>query len=286
MNIRKIKIGLLLSLIIVTSVVWYVVFHQAHSGVLTVTMLNIGQGDAIFVESPTGKQILVDSGPDTSVLRELSDVMPFYDKTIDLLMVTNPDRDHMAGFIPIIDRFRIGAVLESGTVNDSEIFKTLESSIDAHHIKRIIAERGMVVDLGSGALLTILFPDRDVHTIDRNPGSIVARLSYGDTSYMLTGDTTQEVEEYLVSLDGEKLKSDVLKAGHHGSRTATGKLFVDTVKPKYALISAGKGNSYGHPHKETIDILKSAGVETYITLRDGRIVTKSDGHTISFRLDK
>lgn len=286
MNIHKIKIGILLSLTIITCIVWYIVFHRPHSGALTVAMLNIGQGDAIFVESPTGKQILIDSGPDTSVLRELSAVMPFYDKTIDLLIVTNPDRDHMAGFIPVIERFSIGAVLESGTTNDSEIYRTLEDSIDRHNVKKIVAERGMVFDIGGGASLTILFPDRDVHAIDRNPGSIVARLSYGATSYMLTGDSTQEVEEYLVSLDGDSLRSDILKVGHHGSRTSTGKMFLDKVKPAYALISAGEGNSYGHPHKETLEILKNAGIETYITFRDGRILTRSDGHIITFRLDK
>lgn len=128
-----------------------------------------------------------------------------------------------------------------------------------------------------GAYIDILFPDRSVPSVSHNDGSIVAKLVYGKTSVLLTGDAPQNVEEYLVSKYGTLLKSDILKVGHHGSRTSTGELLVKTVNPTWAVISAGKGNTYGHPHKETIDTLASHNIETLVTMDEGTIVFESDG---------
>ncbi|MFA6446098.1 MAG: MBL fold metallo-hydrolase [Candidatus Paceibacterota bacterium] len=285
MIIRKIKIGTLLFLILSVFIVWYYVLHESRGGVLTVAMLNIGQGDAIFIESPTGKQIIIDGGPDSSLLRELSKVMPFYDKSIDMIVVTNPDSDHFAGFIPLLDRYQVSAILEPGTINHG-IYDTLETSIIKHGLKKVIAERGMKIDIGDGAYLVVLFPDRDAVDLASNTGSIVMKLIYGETSYMLTGDSVKEIENYLITLDGAKLKSNVLKVGHHGSRTSTGENFIKSVAPEYALISAGIGNSYGHPHKEILGVLEKAGVKVLGTYKEGTIISASDGKSINFSLIK
>lgn len=259
--------------------IWWYVLYRADTKLLTIAFLDVGQGDAIYVRAPGGGDMLIDGGPDRGTLRALAKVMPFYDRTVSVLTVSNPDKDHIAGFVPILERFRVGAVVEPGTVGASGVYGALVSEGDAR-AKRIVARRGTVIDLGGGARFEVLFPDRDVSGVGTNTGSIVGRLVYGDTSVMFPGDAPDEIEEYLVSLDGAKLKSDMLKAGHHGSRTSSAPEFVAAVDPDIAVISSGKGNSYGHPHKETLETLRTQGVETLNTATEGTIIFKSDGKTL------
>ncbi len=270
-------------LFIATFLVWYAVVAEDRAGKLTVAFLNIGQGDAIFVESPTGVQMMIDGGGGPIVLRELGKVMPFYDRTIDMLMVSNPDKDHMAGFLDVLDAYNVTSVIEPGTMGASAEYKTLEEKIEKEKAVKVTALRGQKIDLGGGAYFEVLFPDRDVPGLATNDGSLVGRLVYGDTSIMFTGDAPQNIEGYLDSLDGKSLHSDILKVGHHGSRTSTSQEFVGYVSPTYAVISAGKDNSYGHPNKETLDTLNQFGVQTLRTDLLGTIVMESDGETIRVR---
>lgn len=145
------------------------------------------------------------------------------------------------------------------------------------------ARRGQRYDLGGGVFLDILFPDTNASTMESNTSSIVARLVYDETSFLLTGDSPKAIEEYLVLIEGEYLKSDVLKVGHHGSRTSTAEMFLDEVSPQYAVISAGADNSYGHPHLEVTDALFNAGLTTLNTGEVGRIVFWSDGQSLELR---
>lgn len=267
-------------LFVATLLVWYAVVAEYRAEKLTVAFLNIGQGDAIFIESPTGIQMMIDGGPGPIVLRELGKVMPFYDRTIDMLMVSNPDKDHMAGFLDVLDSFNVASVIEPGTMGASSEYKTLEEKIEKERAVKVTALRGQKVQLGGGAYFEVLFPDRDVPGLATNDGSLVGRLVYGNTSILFTGDAPQNIEGYLDSLDGKTLHSDVLKVGHHGSRTSTSQEFVGYVSPTYAVISAGKDNSYGHPHQETLDTLNQFGVQTFRTDLAGRIVVVSDGENI------
>lgn len=267
-------------LLAATIFIWYAAVNEDRSGLLLVAFLDAGQGDAIFIESPSGNQVLVDGGPDRSILRQLSKVMPFYDRSIDMLIVSNPDKDHFAGFLDILRSFKIGAVVEPGTVGASAEYKTFEKLIEEKPAPRFLARRGQVIDLGGGAFLEILFPDRDVSGVDVNNGSIVAKLSYGATSFLLTGDAPQNIEEYIARLDGKRLDVDVLKVGHHGSRTSTSETLLGFASPTYAVISAGKENKYGHPHQEVLDRLKQFEAKTLGTYEVGRIVMESDGETI------
>ena len=138
----------------------------------------------------------------------------------------------------------------------------------------------VVLDGKNGVFLEILFPDRDVSGLTTNNGSIVAKLIYGNTSFLLTGDSPKAVESYLVSLDGQSLRSDVLKVGHHGSKTSTGEIFLGYVSPEYAVISSGKNNKYGHPHKETTDALEKFNVSYWKTATAGTVVFRSDGEKV------
>lgn len=268
---------------VVTVLIWYAAVNEDRSGLLLVAFLDAGQGDAIFIESPSGNQVLVDGGPDRSILRQLSKVMPFYDRSIDMLLVSNPDKDHFAGFLDILRSYKIGMVMEPGTVGASAEYKTFEGLIEEEPAPRFLARRGQVIDLGGGAFLEILFPDRDVSGVDVNDGSIVAKLSYGATSFLLTGDAPQNIEEYLARLDGKRLDVDVLKVGHHGSRTSTGETLVGFASPEYAVISAGRDNKYGHPHQEILDRLKQFEAETLGTYEKGTIVMESDGDSVRIK---
>ena len=266
----------LLTLVFLNLVLWSVVLRE-HKGILTFAVLDIGQGDALFIESPTGEHVLVDGGPDKTLLREVSQVMPWYDRHIDMLVVTNPDKDHYEGFIPLLDKYSVDVVLEPGTINKYPEYGVLEKKIADKHIPEILARRGQIVELGGGAYLQILFPDRDVSGLSSNDGSIVMRLVYGSTSVALQGDSTAAIEHYLVGLDGANLKSTILKAGHHGSKTSSTEEYVAAVAPQWTVISSGADNSYGHPNQETLDTMNKLNIPTYDTCNNGRITFESDG---------
>lgn len=276
---------ILVILFAVTVFIWYAVIQEDRQGILTVAFLDIGQGDAIFVEAPNGNQMLIDGGPPKTVLSALRKVMPFYDRSIDMIMVTNPDKDHMAGFIDVLESYKVGAVVEPGTSGASAEYKALEGLVREERAIKTIARRGQIVwlDKKHEVGFQILFPDRDISGVGTNDGSIVGRLFYGNTSVMFTGDSPQNVEQYLVYLDSKNLKSDVLKVGHHGSRTSTSEEFVGFVSPTYAVISDGKGNSYGHPHRETLDTLEKFGVKVFRTDKLGTVIMKSDGESIKIK---
>ncbi len=276
-NLRKYGLVLVVvALVCIDILIFYVDFTQTHKK-LTVAMLDIGQGDAIFIESPSGVQILVDAGPPKKILSQLSRVMSPFDKTLDAIVITNPDQDHIGGFIDVLKNYKVGQVFEPGTVNDSKTYQNLEEEIQKQNISDVLARKGMVLDLGGGAYIDILFPDRDVSAWERNDGSVVMRLVYGEHSVMLTGDATMKTEKIILGEnDAPLLKSEILKVGHHGSHTSTSASFVSVVNPKYAVISDGKDNKYGHPHKETLATLAKYGAEILRTDLEGTVIFTCD----------
>jgi competence protein ComEC len=278
-----VRFGLIGLLVIGNVFVWLSAFPER---TLRVSFLNIGQGDSIFIEGPTGIQMLVDGGPNGSVLREFGKRMPFFDRTLDAVVETHPDKDHIGGLVDVFDRYDVDTFFEPGILNDTKISKALVGAVKTEGSRDILARRGMRILLGGGAYADILYPDEDVSRVkDTNTGSIVMRVVYGNTSFLLTGDSPQAVERHLIALDpeGRWLESDVLKPGHHGSRTSTAPEYVAAVKPSFAVISAGKDNSYGHPHQETLQTLAKAGVRVLSTIDSGTITFSSDGFALEKR---
>ncbi|MFA5999759.1 MAG: MBL fold metallo-hydrolase [Candidatus Paceibacterota bacterium] len=273
------KYSLLLTtlvLLLATFYIFYLDFHSSPKS-LKFVMLDIGQGDALFIESPTGTQVLVDGGPPKKVLSRLAQVMPAFDRSIDAIIITNPDQDHIGGFLDVLRVYKVGKVFEPGTYNDSKIYQSLQQEIRNRKIPNILAKSDMRLNLGGGAYIDILFPDRDVSLWERNDGSVVARLVYGETSVMLTGDATVKTEKIILAENSaQDLKSTILKVGHHGSRTSTSRAFAQAVAPTYALISAGKDNKYGHPHRETLDMLDKLGINVLRTDLLGTIAFSCD----------
>ena len=283
---KKIKIFVLLSLLCAAIFSWYAVFVEDRRGILTVAFLNVGQGDAILIESPDGNQILIDGGPNAKVLHELGGVLPFYDRFLDVILATHPDKDHTAGLADVFHRFGVGAYFLSGAESDNGMNEILDAASAKASAKKYLARQGMRIDLGRGAMLDILFPDRDATHLETNTSSIVAKLSYGETSFLFTGDSPKAIEEYLAGENeyGENaegvLDVDVLKLGHHGSRTSTSEIFLDATTPQYAIISAGKDNRYGHPHQEVLSLLAAHRIPALNTADTGTIIFQSDGKKV------
>lgn len=277
--LRKFKYYLLIALAVFVIFVWYAVYSEGKD-ILTVAFLNVGQGDAIFIEAPGGNQVLIDGGKGDRVLSELSRVMPFYDRSVDLIVATHPDADHIGGLPEVLESFKVAAVMESGNLSDTAFYKEFAKETKMEKAGEIIAKGGQRISLGGGAYLDVLFPIGNTAGMESNTASVVFKLVYGNTSFLLTGDSPVAVEEYLASRYGEGLDVDVLKVGHHGSRTSSSEIFVGYASPQYAIISAGKDNSYGHPHQETLDVLDKFGANIMATYDLGTIIFKSDGEEI------
>ncbi len=286
-NSKKYALFLLALLLLTTNIFLFRLdFQSSHRG-LTFAMLDIGQGDALFIESPTGTQILVDGGPPRKILSQLSRVMSPFDRTINGIIITNPDQDHVGGFADVLENYKVDMVFEPGTMNDSKTFQNLKTEIKNKNILDILAKKGMKLHLGGGVIIDILFPDRDVFDWSTNDGSIVAKLIYGKTSIMLSGDATTKTEKIILGENSAStLHSTILKVGHHGSRTSTSDSFVKAVSPIYAVISDGKDNKYGHPHQDTLDTLSSFGAQIFRTDLLGAIIMKSDGKNTAFSFRK
>jgi len=274
-------------LALLSLIIWVQIFSLPKLGTLKVAVMDIGQGDSIYIQSPTGVEVVIDGGPDSSVLRELPKQMAYGDRTIDAVIATHPDADHIGGLVDLLPRYTVLHFIEPGIVGTTATSKKLQEEVDTKNIPRTKAFRGMWLDLGSGARLDILFPDFDVSTLAENKandGCIVARLTYKNTSALFTCDASTEVENHLVAISSStELASDLLKVGHHGSRYSSGADFLAAVKPQFAAISVGAHNRYGHPTEEALARLAAQHIKTYRTDEVGAIVFVSDGNSFSVR---
>ena len=275
---RSTQYILLTLFVFINIFIWSAVARADSAGVLTVAFLNVGQGDAIYIEAPNGNQMLVDGGPPSgAVLRELGRVMPFWDRSLDVVLATHPDQDHVGGLPSVLARMRIDNVITTENTSDTGAYGAFEKAILEKSPRRILAREKEKIILDDGVVFEVLFPNQNTAGWETNTASIVARLSYGDQSFIFTGDSPLSVEKYLVSKNGGTLHSTVLKLGHHGSRTSSSREFLSAVDPEYAVISAGKDNKYGHPHKEVTDLLTELKIPSISTADRGTIIFRTDG---------
>ncbi|MDZ7726627.1 MAG: ComEC/Rec2 family competence protein [Candidatus Campbellbacteria bacterium] len=253
---------------------WLVLFIHSIEKPLEVVFLDVGQGDAIFIETPKGEEILIDGGRDNSVLRGLSQVMPFWDRSIDLVIATHPDADHIGGIVDVLRRYKVKAILDTEVENDTPAFISYSQEVQKEKARSIDPVRGSQLFFDN-VVLTILSKESSV-TSDPNDASIIVRLDYGETSFLLTGDADKKTERELLGFY-DALEADVLKVGHHGSSTSTASEFVSAVSPEFAVISVGEDNSYGHPTDEVLNTLEKQEVEILRTDEDGMIRFESNG---------
>lgn len=279
---KNLKIYFLALLVICNAFIFYNISAVSQSN-LIVAFLDVGQGDAIFIQAPGGQQMLVDGGANNLVLRELGKVMPFNDRSIDVVLATHADQDHIGGLVEVLKRFEVGLFIETNATSASAVYAELEKIIKEKNIKREIITAPEILTLDVNTEFDILFPTQDTAGWDTNESSIVGKLIYGQNSFLLTGDSPQIIEKYLVGKYGDILKSDVLKVGHHGSKGSNSELFVGTVSPKYSIISAGLNNRYGHPAPEVVSVLENFGGQILETLGQGTIILESDGESLKLK---
>ncbi|HBT81669.1 hypothetical protein A2757_01590 [Candidatus Giovannonibacteria bacterium RIFCSPHIGHO2_01_FULL_48_47] len=280
---KRFKYLFILGLVAITALLWRQVFYLEKRE-LKFYVLDVGQGDAIFIETPTKNQILIDGGPERSVLEELGEVMPFYDRTIDLVLLTHPNLDHAAGLVNVLKSYEVKYFVDTDDSYYLAEYEELKKIVEEKNISRVIARRGTKIVLDRGAELVILHPDK-LAKGEPNQNSIITQLSFGDIDFLLTGDAEKGEELKLIE-NGDDLQSEVLKVGHHGSKTSSNPLFLEKVKPRYALISVGRQNRYGHPASEVLNSLALAGAKIFRTDADSRIKIESNGTDLTVSPEK
>jgi len=279
---KKIKIGFIVVLLGLAGLAGYVWFYEnSHQG-LEFIALDVGQGDAILIKTPYGQNILVDGGPDNGVVHALDRNLPFWRRRIDLVVLTHPDSDHVTGLVEVLERYKVKRVMNTGVVHTLPAYVEWLEIINDEEILMDIARAPMRVVFGEDLYLDIIYPEDDLvgrDVADNNEMSIVAKLVYGETCFILTGDATIEVEEELVSFDLD-LDCEVLKVGHHGSKGSTGFEFLEVVSPEYAVIPVGKDNKFGHPSRRVTSNLEKLGIEILRTDEVGDVILVSDGEEV------
>lgn len=271
----KIRFFVLVVLLGGATFIWSAVFEQASDGILEVTFFDIGQGDAILIETPSGRQVLIDGGPDKRILEKLGQEMSFYDRTIDLVVVTHPDADHITGLVEVLNYYQVDHILTSGLDKDTIVAQKLKELIKEKGIPLILAQAGQNIILEEGIVLEILWPKQSLissYANSSNNISIVGRLVYGETEILLTGDIEKKVENILINQD---IQSDILQLPHHGSKTSSGLNFLKAVDPEAVVISVGQKNRYKHPSPEVLERIKN--ILTYRTDQNGDIKILTDG---------
>lgn len=249
---------------------------------LKVVFFDIGQGDSIFIETPQKHQILIDGGPNNKVAEKLGKQMPFWDKTIDLVILTHPDYDHLRGLLDVLDNYKVDNIMWTGELSEGKTFEAWQEKIKQESAKIILAKKGVSAKAGT-TNLNVLFPAElpKQDSTNNNKTSIIAKLTFGSTSFLFTGDADKQAEQEI-TFNGEDLKANVLKVSHHGSRSATSQEFLANVRPSLAVISVGANNSYGHPHQETLSNLLEFGIKVKRTDQMGDVKILSNGQNLIY----
>ncbi len=284
-NYKKVIIAIIFVLIALNAAVWPQVF-EINSRQLKVVFFDVGQGDAIFIETPQKTQILIDGGPGTAILEKLNQEMAFFDREIDLIISTHPDSDHLAGLVETMKSYQIDSVGWSGVRNSEPLFKEFLKEINIDKAGMVVLSQGKIIRVGKNLFFEILSPGEEAigkEVKDANASSLVLRMVYGESEFLFTADASQSVEKKLAQ--NADISSDVLKVSHHGSKTATSEDFLKAVSPAIAVIQVGK-NSYGHPSVEVLDRLEKYGIKVIRTDERGNIRFFSDGEKIIINTKK
>jgi competence protein ComEC len=272
-------------------------FYQSakfNDGKLHLVVCNVGQGDAIFIRTPNGSDILIDGGPDDSVLNCLSSHMPFWDRTIELLVLSHPHTDHLTGLISVVNRYKVMHYVTENVQNGASSLKRLQAALAVHDLIAKYTFSGERIDLSDKTYLLTVWPtsgwmkslelqdnnnlQTEGSSLDTNGFCLIQLLVFGNFRALLTGDAGSIVEDKVAAQVG---KIDVLKVSHHGSKTGLSSWFLEKTSPKLAIISVGAKNKYGHPAREALDLLKSHNIKTLRTDKDGEVEIVTDGKTIN-----
>lgn len=256
------------------------------------TTLDVGQGDALFFENTRHQQMLIDGGPDNAVLDQLGRVMPFFDRSLDVVVMTHPDSDHATGLVAVVRRYHIGRFVMTGVVKHSATYATLQQELRKRNVPVQYVHAGSRLDFSDASSFSILSPAeswQDRETEKANNTSIVGKFSYRNFSVLTTGDIEEVVEREMLARN-VSLAATILKAPHHGSHTSSSEQFLRAVHPEAVVISVGANNKYGHPHKDVLARYAAFHFPVFRTDQGGAVTICSDGeqwtvkHGLLFRL--
>lgn len=283
----RIKNRVVLALLIIAFVLSLFSFSfAATQKTLTVSFIDVGQGDSILIQTPQGKNVLVDSGPNTAESAVLDYLKSKGVKKLDVIVATHPHEDHIGNMDAVVQNFAAGKIYAPNATTNTKAFESFLLAVKSKGLKLTIPDVGQNISPDGKVKMIVLSPSKKDKYEDLNDYSIVLKVEYGKTSFLLVGDATANIEEKFLhdSKLKQYLKSNVLKVGHHGSKYSSTSTFLSTVKPQYAVISVGKNNDYGHPASVTLSKLRSVQAEILRTDEQGTIEITSDGQTI--KVDK
>lgn len=247
-------------------ILFLIIRFSPQSQNLKVIFFDVGQGDGILI-SQGQNQILIDGGKDGKIILEkLGKYIPFWDRTIETVIATHPDQDHIGGLIDTAKNYKIETVLETSARSDSQTYKTWEDLISGKNIQKIEVIKDTAIKFPAGAQIEVLYPILKANGSgsDSNDWSVVAELSFGENKFLFTGDLPSAKEAELINSKGD-ISANILKVSHHGSKYATSEEFLNAVSPAEAVISVGKNNSYGHPAPEIMERLLKHGIKIWRT---------------------
>lgn len=276
---------LLLGLLFISNALVWLAFASLPDGKLHVYIFDVGQGESILIRTPDGQNVLIDSGPDPIAASvQLGNRLPFWDRKIDVVMLTQPQSDHASGLLEIIKNYDVRNFVVSPMPPDSMYYQELNKIVLEKSLKAVIANSGQEIMLGRGIRLVVLHPPIRMlqgTSNDINNNNLVLKLSWDKVSFLFTADIEGEAESYLLQ-DRADVGCNVLKVAHHGSRTSTSDEFLAIARPGVAVISAGAQNRFGHPHRETLERLSAwvGGKNVYLTSKDGTVEFITDGQKL------
>ena len=262
---------------------------------LVVTFIDVGQGDSIFIKTPGGKNVLIDVGGTPYWKQSNYDpgeevVVPFLEtqkiKKLDFVIATHADGDHIGGMPAVLKKFPVGLLCENGIVSDQPEYEEMHKVIDSERIATSVLKQGDSFDVDPSVKFEIFTPPRDFYFEGENNNAVAVRLAYGDVSFIFTADIEYEAEDFAIKTYGDKVRSNILKIGHHGSATSTSERFLKAVNPEIAVISVGKYNTFGHPYSGVLAKLQDADINIYRTDEDGNITVRTDGKKFVVECEK
>ncbi|MDM0860657.1 ComEC/Rec2 family competence protein [Clostridium perfringens] len=254
--------------------------ESEYSG-MSVTYLNVGQGDSELIQV-NGINMLIDAGTNAGANDLVKDLKNRGIKTIDIAIATHPHEDHIGGMDEVLENFDVKSFYAPKVAHTTKTYENMLKAVKNEELKIKQIKEGTKIDLGKDTEVQVYSPVKSQYE-ELNNYSPVMKISYGQNSFMFTGDAESLVEKEILN-ENKDLKADVLKLGHHGSHSSTSEEFLKAVDPSIAIVSCAKDNKYGHPHKETMSNLKKAGITVYETFRDGDITISSNGKKLDVKL--
>ena len=254
------------------------------NGVIEVSYLDVGQGDAAYIKV-NDMDILIDSGSKSDVDKLMKQLEEKNIDDFEIVIATHPHEDHIGGMTKVLQTYKVENFYMPKKEHSTKVFENMIKEVEKQGLKAKVLKEGVKIDIGEGALLETFSPIQDSYD-NLNNYSPIMKLTFGNKSFLFTGDAEKDIEAEVLSKYKDKLDSDVIKFGHHGSSTSSSQSFIEAVSPDYGIISCGVDNSYGHPHKEILKLIQDMNIEAYRTDTQGQITVISDGNNIEIETEK